>query len=244
MILTLILFLNLCSIIYAVRNDRYDIADVLWGLNILLFCLNYVNFDFSSFKLNYLSIIFVLIWGLRLSLHIGLRFLKKKVQDQRYVDLTKLSKNNFFKVSKVFFLQIVLAFLMSATFWNIDSLTLSKWSVLIGGLLFIVGFGFEVVSDNQLKKFIRNPENKGKICTVGLYSVSRHPNYFGEVLLWWGIWIMNGFSLVGLITPLLISFLILKVSGIPMSEKYLSKKPGFEDYANKTNIFIPWKRKK
>ena len=145
MILTFIFLLNLFSIVYAIKNDRYDIADVLWGLNILLFCLNYVDFDFSSFNLNYLSIIFVLIWGLRLSYHIGFRFLKKNVQDQRYVDLIKTSKNNLFKISKVFFLQIILAFLMSATFWNFDPLTLSKWSILLGGLLFIIGFGFEVV---------------------------------------------------------------------------------------------------
>ncbi|MBI96670.1 steroid 5-alpha reductase [bacterium] len=243
MILSSIAILNALSILYAVKKHRYDIADVLWGLNILLFCIyfstsNIVMFDYSS-----LSILFVFIWGLRLSIHIGMRFLKKTSQDQRYVDLVKSSKNAFFKISKVFLLQIFLAILMSAVFWNSTEAYNLSWNIILGTLLFIFGFGFEVISDNQLKNFVNNPKNNGEICTEGLYSLSRHPNYFGEVVLWWGIWFINGFTLTGLITPVLISFLIVKVSGIPMSERYLSKKNGFDEYAKKTNLFIPWKRK-
>jgi len=243
MILILIAFINIVSIIYAAKNDRYDIADVLWGINILLFCLNFSDLNSLVFNSESLAVLFVLIWGLRLFIHIGLRFLKKKSQDQRYVDLVKTSKNTLSKVSKVFLLQLVLAFLMSATFWNLESIHISNWNVIAGCFIFAFGFAFEIASDNQLKKFVSNPENKGKICNKGLYSLSRHPNYFGEVVLWWGIWLINGFSVIGLITPILISFLIIKVSGIPMSERYLSKKNGFDEYAKKTNLFIPWKRK-
>lgn len=243
MILSSIVIINALSIFYAAKNDRYDIADVLWGLNILLFCMYFSSSNIFMFDYSSLSILFVFIWGLRLFIHIGLRFLKKTSQDQRYVDLVKSSKNIFFKISKVFLLQIILAILMSAAFWNSTEVYNLSWNIILGVLLFIFGFGFEVISDNQLKNFVSNPINKGKICTEGLYSLSRHPNYFGEVVLWWGIWLINGFTLIGLITPVLISFLIIKVSGIPMSERYLSKKNGFDEYAKKTNLFIPWKRK-
>lgn len=242
MILTIAILINLLSIAYAAVKDRYDIADVLWGINITLAC-GYFAFKQGFTGLEWLSIGLVFIWGSRLSFHIGSRFLKKKTQDIRYENLVKNHKFLITKISKVFLLQILLAILMSATFWNINSISSISWNIIIGLTLFIIGFGFEVVSDLQLKKFVSNPNNKGQILTTGLYSLSRHPNYFGEVLLWWGIWIINGFNLTGLITPLLISFLILKVSGIPMSEKYLSTKKGFDKYASKTNVFFPWKRK-
>ena len=242
MILVIALLINLSSIIYATLKNRYDIADVLWGINIILSC-SYFAFKQNLTGLNLFSIGLVFIWGSRLAFHIGSRFLKKKSQDIRYENLVKNHKFLITKISKVFLLQILLAILMSGTFWNIENANYVSWNLIIGLILFIIGFGFEVVSDLQLKKFVSNPTNKGRILTSGLYSLSRHPNYFGEVLLWWGIWIINGFTLIGIITPLLISFLILKVSGIPMSEKYLSSKEGFEKYASRTNIFFPWKRK-
>lgn len=238
MIETLLIVLNGFAIGFASLKNRYDIADVIWGLNILLFCF-YFSLKNSGISI---ALVCVLVWGLRLSYHIGRRFIHKESMDIRYTELLKNNTSLFGKNLKVFGVQIVLAFLMSATFWE-SNLSGNNLKLIIGLCTFVFGLGFEIIADYQLKEFIADKNNRGKILQTGLYSVSRHPNYFGEVLLWWGIWIMSSFNLIGLITPLLISFLILKVSGIPMSESYLSKKEGFEEYSKKTNLFIPWKRK-
>jgi steroid 5-alpha reductase family enzyme len=121
------------------------------------------------------------------------------------------------------------------------------WLDFVGLIVWMVGFYFEVVGDAQLKKFIKNPKNKGKIITTGLWSYTRHPNYFGEVLLWWGIWLIS-LSVSGgwltVIGPIIITFLILKVSGIPMLEKQMEKKPGFAQYKKRVSVFLPMPPKK
>ena len=106
---------------------------------------------------------------------------------------------------------------------------------------------FESIGDSQLKYFLQNPTNKGKIITTGLWKYTRHPNYFGEVVLWWGIWFLSlstSYGLISLISPITITFLILKVSGIPMLEKKYEGRKDFETYKQKTNSFFPWFSKK
>jgi steroid 5-alpha reductase family enzyme len=114
---------------------------------------------------------------------------------------------------------------------------------ILGLILWLIGFFFEAVGDYQLSKFKKKAENKGKIMTQGVWKYTRHPNYFGESVMWWGIFLIalsvnNGWT--ALISPLVITFLLLKVSGIKMLEKkYLGNKE-FEEYAKKTNAFFPW----
>jgi steroid 5-alpha reductase family enzyme len=115
-----------------------------------------------------------------------------------------------------------------------DGLALAAW---------IFGFGFEVISDRQLARFKQNPENRGKIMTSGLWRYSRHPNYFGEATLWWG---MSLFALavprgwIGLASPILITLLLRFVSGVPLLEKKNAGNPGFIDYRSRTPVFVPW----
>ena len=101
----------------------------------------------------------------------------------------------------------------------------------IGSLIWWYGFIFEAVGDWQLRRFIRNPKNKGKVMDQGLWRYTRHPNYFGEVTQWWGLWIivlpMMGGS-YAVVSPLLITFLILKVSGIKMLEAKYDKKKSYQ----------------
>jgi steroid 5-alpha reductase family enzyme len=113
---------------------------------------------------------------------------------------------------------------------------------LLGIGIWLLGFYFEVVGDAQLAKFIKNPSNKGKLMQSGLWAYTRHPNYFGEVTLWWGIWLIslsvpNGW--IGLIGPLTITILILKVSGIPMLEEKMAKNPEFAEYKRRVSMFLP-----
>jgi steroid 5-alpha reductase family enzyme len=111
-----------------------------------------------------------------------------------------------------------------------------------GFLVWGFGFYFESTGDRQLKEFISNPENKGKIMNKGLWQYSRHPNYFGEVTQWWGIFIIalsipgSSFTIIG---PLTITILILFVSGIPLLEKKYAGRPDFEEYKKRTSVFVP-----
>jgi len=121
------------------------------------------------------------------------------------------------------------------------------WSDLLGVLLFSLGFFFEAVSDWQLTAFKKGGANKGKIIMHGLWRYSRHPNYFGEATLWWGIFLIGFASpsgLYGLISPLTIAFLLLKVSGIPMLEVKYQGNTEFEAYKTRTNAFFPWFERK
>ena len=113
----------------------------------------------------------------------------------------------------------------------------------VGIILWGIGFYFEAVGDYQLKMFVSNPDNKGKLMQSGLWAYSRHPNYFGEAVQWWGILLVawsGGASWAAVVSPVTITFLLLYVSGVPLLEKSMAKKPGFQEYAQKTHKFFPW----
>jgi steroid 5-alpha reductase family enzyme len=117
----------------------------------------------------------------------------------------------------------------------------------LGTLVWLVGFLFEAVGDYQLKRFKQRPENKGRIMAAGLWKFTRHPNYFGEAALWWGIFLI-ALSVPGgwlaIISPLTIGFLLLKVSGVTMLEKKYAGNEEFAAYARQTSAFFPWVPKK
>ena len=189
------------------------------------------------------------IWGLRLAIHIHTRN-KGKGEDYRYLAWRNQWGKWFLLRSylQVFILQGIFLFLIfiPVLLINKSEDTPLIWIDFLGITLWMIGFYFEAVGDAQLVRFKKNILNKGKLLQDGLWSLSRHPNYFGEVLQWWGIGVIalsipNGW--IGLIGPLTINFLILKVSGIPMLEKNMELHPEFENYKQKTNAFIPWMRK-
>ena len=113
----------------------------------------------------------------------------------------------------------------------------------IGVLVWLFGFLFESVGDAELARFLKDPLNRGKILQSGLWQYTRHPNYFGEVAQWWGIWLV-AFGVAGgwfgIIGPHTITVLILKVSGIPMLEKKMAENPDFAEYQKRTGVFLPW----
>lgn len=112
----------------------------------------------------------------------------------------------------------------------------------VGILVWLTGFLFETIGDAQLASFRKNPANKEKLIQTGLWKYTRHPNYFGEVILWWGIWLFTigvGQAWLGLIGPVVITLLILFVSGVPMLEKKYEGRPDWEAYKKKTSRFFP-----
>lgn len=226
--------------------QRNDIADTAWGLFPVF--LGFVIAQTTAVtSLWYLLYGLILVWGLRLAWHIGRRTLKKTAEDPRYKQWRD-SWRYFYTRSfaQVFLLQTTLSFILCLPLVLATQKAEISGYNLLGIALFFFGFGFEVLADRQLKAFIQKKKaqktNK-KIMTEGLWAYSRHPNYFGEVILWWGIFLVAFDLEMGLwllASPALITVLILKVSGVPMAEKRYQGDPEWEAYAKKTNAFFPW----
>jgi len=230
----------LIGFLTATKLKRNDLADVMWGLAFIIIAFNLTS--------NPIALTMVSAWGLRLSIHIGLRFLKHNNEDQRYKSFREKwgkwqALGSFFQV---FLLQSVLSIIVSLPIFYYPSISDFNTLNYLGCFIFLIGFVIELIADKQLKDFIKNSKTKGGLCKIGLWNYSRHPNYFGEVLLWIGFYISSlsqNTPLITILGPLTISFLILKVSGVPMTEKFMEKRKGFKEYKKTTSKFIPWFKK-
>ena len=222
---------------------RNDIADIMWGPGIALVAWSAIGFDiFSAMLLQQVVAALITIWALRLGIRIWLKN-RKKGEDPRYKRWRESWGGWFYPRS---FLQVFLMVFVgyvaihAATFTVVQSL--NPW-LYVGVGVWTLGFFFEFLADWQLDRFLRNPANKGRLMKYGLWCFSRHPNYFGEVTMWWGIWIIISpvyLSVLALLSPLTITTLILFVSGIPLLEASLRKHPEFAEYERTTSVFIPW----
>lgn len=234
----------------ALWKKRNDIADIVWGLGFIVATACALLISSSSDARSFLVSTLVLIWGGRLTIRIFLRN-RKKAEDSRYKTWREEWGDTFVLRTflQIFMLQGVLILIISTPVLHIiisDNPPINYLDYL-GTVIWVCGFVFETVGDYQLDRFKMNPANKGKIIQYGLWRYSRHPNYFGEVLLWWGIFCIalsvdNG--LWTIIGPATITFLILKVSGIPLAEKRSLNKKEFQQYKRTTSAFFPMPPKK
>ena len=224
---------------------RNDIADIAWGLGIFLVAL----LSYATGPQNFFTLAVTVLaglWGLRLSLRILLRNLKKS-EDARYKKWRDEWGKWFYFRSylQVYLLQGTLMIVVGYPFVHASVFGTGVafgWWQMVGVAIWVIGYFFEVVGDWQLDRFLGQPENRGKVMQSGLWRYSRHPNYFGEVTMWWGVWLMVAtlpYGYLALISPLTISFLILKVSGIPMLERLFANNPEFQDYCRRTSVFFP-----
>ncbi len=230
----------------SILKKRNDVADIAWGLGFVL--LAWVSFILSDTASVYGLVMGVLItvWGVRLAWHIHTRN-KGKTEDYRYLAWRKEWGKWFYlrSYAQVYFLQGFFLFLILLPVLLVNkSENIGAFGVFgyLGVFVWLIGFFFESVGDAQLAAFIRDSRNKGKLMQYGLWQYTRHPNYFGEVTQWWGIWLISlgvTYSWYGIVGPLTITFLILKVSGIPMLEKKMEQHPEFAEYKRRTSVFIP-----
>ena len=227
---------------------RNDVADFLWGLGFVgIATLQAHSHEPLTFR-GKLVLVLVALWGLRLSAHIGLRLFSSKKEDARYAQSRKEwgKKEPQWAFFKIFFLQsVMLGVIVEPVVWALvqpaSPLTILDF---VGLTLFVFGFVFESIADAQLAQFKKNSNNRGKVMNQGLWALSRHPNYFGEVLIWWGFFFMAvglPYGAWTLVSPLLISFLLMKVTGVPLTEKMMEKKgPEFKAYVKATPSFLPF----
>lgn len=250
------LLLGFCTTLYmlvwfgiSLWKSRNDVADMAWGLGFVV--LAWRSFAWAGYSgVSLVTNILVTIWGVRLASHIFKR-LRSKPEDPRYLKWRKdWGKTVVWRsLLQVFLLQGLFLYLISLPLISINILRPVdlNWLTLLGMLIWLFGFLFEAVSDKQLKDHISNPQNKGKLLTTGLWRYSRHPNYFGEVTLWWGIYVIAisvGVAWWVIIGPLTITFLILFVSGVPLLEKKYQGRADFEKYKKQTSVFLPLPPKK
>ena len=241
----LALFTALWLVSLVVRNS--SIVDIWWGPAILLVGITYFVADQSVSARGRLILALVALWALRLAAHIGARNIGHG-EDFRYAAWRKQYGDAWWYRSyfKVFLLQGVIAWIVALPlFYAITAdtpvhLTLVDWA---GVLLFALGFCFEAAGDEQLRRFKADPSSKDRVLNAGLWRYTRHPNYFGEAVLWWGLGLIgaatpNGW--IGLIGPAIITFLLIRVSGVAMLEKTLkTTKAGYAEYIASTPAFWP-----
>lgn len=247
--IAVVLYMTGLFFIALARKDN-SIADIGWGVGFILVAL--LSFFLEpGYTLRHLLVVgLVIVWGARLAAHIALRK-RKRGEDFRYAKWRAQWGRWFIVRSylQVFLLQGLILLVVSYSVMVVNRSTETGWTAwdVFGLCLWLIGFFFEAVGDNQLTRFKRDAANKGKIMTTGLWKTTRHPNYFGESAMWWGIFLIalsvkNGWTAV--VSPVVITFMLLKVSGVPMLEKKYAGNREFEEYARKTNAFFPWFPKK
>lgn len=242
--LIILVYVHLVFVIALLIKDN-SIMDIAWGTGFVLVSLVLLFYtDLISSRLLIITGL-ITVWGARLSGYIYVRN-RKRGEDYRYKNWReKWGENRVIKsYLQVFLLQGFIMLILCLPLIRIASVQPQPLTIFdfAGMLLWVVGFTFEAVGDYQLRKFKARPENKGKIMTSGLWHYTRHPNYFGEAVLWWGLGLLAVSLPLGwlsLISPLTITILLLRVSGVTLLEKKYNDNPEYQRYKQQTPAFFP-----
>lgn len=242
-----IVFISFVIVFFIGKSkNKHDLLDVLWGLAFILASLvSYLLSDNKS-TVGLIMTSLVLVWGIRLTFYLAKRNIGAK-EDYRYNNYRKQYKGNNFDLYfffKMYMLQFILCIIIAFPVIYINIKGNAEFTTLttVGILLWMIGFGFESIGDKQLKDFKANPKNKGKLMTKGLWSLTRHPNYFGEATQWWGIYLIAISNLDNcwlIFSPIVITVLVRFVSGVPLLEQKYEGRKDWEDYKKRTSVFFP-----
>jgi steroid 5-alpha reductase family enzyme len=238
----------LFGVIFAISGwrNRHDLVDVAWGLGFALvavtsFVLSAGHGDpLTRFPLTVLTAV----WGVRLAVHIGLRN-RGKPEDHRYVAIrAKASRWPNLRLARVVYLTqaaVMLVVSLPVQFGQYGATP--AWLLAVGTAVWLLGFVFETAGDWQLRRFAADPGNRGRVLDTGLWRYTRHPNYFGDAAVWWGLYLLACGTWLGVATlpaPLLMTFILARGTGKPLTEKHLAgSRPGYADYVRRTSGFVP-----
>jgi steroid 5-alpha reductase family enzyme len=241
------IFVYMAAVFVLAQLERNNgLVDIAWGPGFILVAAVELVRAPALYPAKALILAAVLVWGLRLALHLFRRNWGRS-EDFRYAAMRRRwgraapAKAFFF----IFMLQGLIMLVVSLPVTVASASPARPLAVLdvAGALAFAAGLVLEAAADAQLAAHLRDPENKGRLMTGGLWSASRHPNYFGESLLWWGIGLMalsSRHGLLALLAPLALTSLLLFVSGVPLLEKKYAGRPDWEAYKARTSMFVPW----
>lgn len=254
MSLTALLVLNLVAIlaiglvVWLISLPLRDasIMDVCWGLGFVVLAWTSCLAAGSSNPRCWFLASLTTIWGLRLAGYLTWRKCGQP-EDHRYAAFRQRFGQHFWIISLffVFGLQSVILWVVS---WPLAAGAFARlpgnWLDLVGATAWLVGVAFESIGDFQLARFKANPAHRGQVFDRGLWRYTRHPNYFGDFLVWWGLFLIafaGGAPWWILISPIVMSVLLLRVSGVTLLEKSLAERTaGYRDYASRTSSFFPW----
>jgi steroid 5-alpha reductase family enzyme len=242
--------------LYCVRIKDVSVIDSFWAFGmVIMAATSFVQGDGDRVR-SILLLALCALWGLRLSLHLFRRWRAHGV-DPRYArilgGLMEKKQWSFAKASfvQVFALQAVLLFIvcLPVQLGQIDPAAAPMGALgWAGATIAIIGIAFETIGDAQLNAHRNNPAMKGRVLDTGLWRYTRHPNYFGDAATWWGLWLIAAETALGLwsmIGPILLTYLLTRLSGVPMLERGLAKtRPGYAEYVARTSSFFPWPPKK
>ncbi|MCU0962095.1 MAG: DUF1295 domain-containing protein [Pirellulaceae bacterium] len=232
--------------LWSLRTRNVSIVDVFWGLGFVL--ISWVTLFLSETveARSWIMASAVTVWGLRLSTHLAVRTAGKP-EDYRYAAMRERQGPQFARWSLVwiFGLQGALMWIVSLPVqWAVPSPAPLNWLDAVGVAVWSVGWICESLADWQLQRFKADPAQAGQVLDRGLWRYTRHPNYFGDFLVWWGLFLMGlaaGVAWWTVVSPLIMSVLLMKVSGVALLEKGLhERRPAYADYVRRTSAFFPW----
>jgi steroid 5-alpha reductase family enzyme len=233
----------LCWVASLLRRDS-SLVDRIWGFGFVVLAHHHGTVAAErGGPIDQLLSVLVLIWGLRLTWHITRRNWGHG-EDPRYTAMRTRNGDRWWWQSlfTVFLLQGGLMLLIGLPLVAIAA-SGAAWGRILGTLLWAIGFAFEAGGDWQLARYRADPANRGTVLDTGFWRYTRHPNYFGDALQWWGFWCFAASA--GLwwtvVSPIVMTLLLLKVSGVTLLESALvESKPGYRDYVRRTSAFVPW----
>ncbi|HPT23076.1 MAG TPA: DUF1295 domain-containing protein [Anaerolineaceae bacterium] len=249
-----LIILTLMAVLWLISLLLKDssIVDIFWGTGFVISAWTAFLLTTSTLTpRHWLIAILTTIWGLRLSTHIFLRNMGRG-EDFRYAKWRAENGKSWWWKSffKVFLTQGILMWIIASP------LTASQlpgqpdkliWLDFVAILVWAIGFFFEAMGDLQLTRFRANPANKGKLLNYGVWRYTRHPNYFGDSAQWWGYYLvaLTAGAWWVIFSPLIMTYLLVNVSGVALLEKSMkAEKPGYKEYMETTNAFVPWFPKK
>ena len=233
------------TFLIARRIGRYNVVDIAWGIGFVAVAAVAAAVGSGDLFRRMLLLLLTAVWGLRLA---GFLYVRSRGQgeDQRYRDLLKGDFSAGTVLRKIFVVQAAATWFVSLPLQLSAVLGPTPTTLLplmvIGVLVWAVGLTFEAVGDHQMRAFKSDPANRGVIMDRGLWAWTRHPNYFGDAAVWWGLWLVSitdWLSLTTVLSPVLMTYLLAYVTGGRLTEKYMRHRPGFAEYCSRTSFFVP-----
>jgi steroid 5-alpha reductase family enzyme len=258
--LILLIYLIIAFVVGTIKKNN-GLMDVFYGPGYFVVALTSLILYFMiNGTVNIRQVIvtcLVFIWATRLGTYVFIRN-RGKPEDYRYQAMRKKWKTNIVLKSfiRVYIFQGIVIFIVAFPVWFVnisnnppvlDLLNLTGVTLWLGMLVWLIGFLFETIGDYTLYKFLQKPENKGEVMDKGVWKLSQHPNYFGEVTQWWGIYIIAlavPFGFISILGPIFITYMIIKVSGIRLLDKRFKGDDKYAEYKRRTSVFFPWFPKK
>ena len=225
---------------------KHSVIDTAWGL---LFCSTAITSfvaseGYGDVVRRILLLVLPLVWGLRLAVHIGRRS-RGRPEDPRYARMLDRAKGDpqLYALRSIYLLQGLLALVVASPIvlgsFEATPVRVTAW---IGVAVWFVGVLFEAVGDAQLERWRADPSHEGKVIDVGLWRYTRHPNYFGDACVWWGIFLVAADAWPGVVTiyaPVVMTLLLTKGSGVRVLEQHMAQREGWDDYRSRTSVFVP-----